>query len=155
MVTDRQVMRLMKHLREGKKLFAAADKAGMSEKTARKQRNRKTHSVEIAFFDEKVTSFGGMILEHRLAQRMGLWRKPAKRLPARRGVYSWLDVIQPAVAGLLTGSRGTFAAEEVREDEALLQLLDLDGAPEEATFWRCLEGLGEMSLSGFSRSGSK
>jgi hypothetical protein len=115
---------------------------------ARRKKNRKTHTVEIAFSDEKVTSFGGMILEHRLAQRMGLWRKLANYLPPRRGVYSWLDVIQAAVAGLLTGSRGTFAAEEVREDEALLQLLDLDGAPEEATFWRCLEGLGEMSLSG-------
>lgn len=115
---------------------------------AGKRRNRKTHTVEIEFSDEKVTSFGGMILEHRLAQRLGLWGKLEKRLPARSGRYSWLDVIQSTVAGLLTGSRGTFATEELREDAALLELLDLDGAPEEATLWRCLEGLGEMTRSG-------
>jgi hypothetical protein len=54
-----------------------------------------------------------------------------------------LDVIRSAVVGLLTGSRGTYATEEVREDEALLAMLGLNGAPEEATFWRCLEGLGD------------
>lgn len=38
MVTDRQVVRLMKELRNGKTLSQAADRSGMSEKTARKYR---------------------------------------------------------------------------------------------------------------------
>lgn len=109
---------------------------------------RKTHSVDIRFSDEKATSFGGMILEHRLASRLGLWRQLEKRLPDRSGTYSWLDIIQSAVAGLLTGSRGSFATEDVRKDEALLDMLEIPGAPEEATFWRALEGLGEMSGEG-------
>ncbi|NQU44386.1 hypothetical protein HQ520_13940 [bacterium] len=55
-----------------------------------------------------------------------------------------MDIIQTGVAGLLSGARGTFATEKVRDDEALLDLLDLKGAPEEATFWRYLQGLGQM-----------
>lgn len=118
---------------------------------AKKRSGRKTHQVEITFSDEKVTSFGGMILEHRLASRLGLWRMLEKRLPERSGAYSWMEVAQAAIAGLLTGGRGTFAAEELREDEALLEILDLKGAPEEATFWRCLEGLGELVEAGVFR----
>jgi len=115
---------------------------------ARKQRNRKTHTVEISFSDEKVTSFGGMVLEHRVAERLGLWTQLEKRLPKRRGRYSWTEVIKSIIAGLLTGSFGTYATDELRGDQALLQLLDLDGAPEEVTVWRCLEGLGEMAGNG-------
>ena len=130
---------------------SAAVKANEKSKAAKKARNRaqrKTHTTEVVFSDEKVTSFGGMILEHRLAERLGLWRMLAEALPERQGRYGWLDVIKSAVAGLLTGARGTFAAEGVREDEALLEMLGIAGAPEEATFWRALEGLGEMAGQG-------
>lgn len=115
---------------------------------ARKQGDRKTHTVEIAFSDEKVTSFGGMILEHRMAERLGLWKQLENNLPRRRGMYSWTDVIKSIIAGLLTGSFGTYATDELRGDEALLQMLDLNGAPEEATVWRCLQGLGQMAYDG-------
>lgn len=111
-------------------------------------RRRKTHQVQITFSDEKVTSFGGMILEHRLASRLGLWTMLEKRLPSRDGQYSWMDIIQSGIAGLLSGARGTFATQALRDDQALLELLDLEGAPEEATFWRCLEGLGRMTDDG-------
>lgn len=114
----------------------------------KKRKARKTHSVDIRFSDENATSFGGMIIEHRLASRLGLWTKLEKKLPERSGKYSWLEIIQAAVAGLLTGSRGSFATEDVRKDEALLDMLEIPGAPEEATFWRALEGLGELSGSG-------
>jgi len=114
----------------------------------KKQRKRKTHQVEITFSDEKVSSFGGMILEHRLAEHLGLWSKLEKHLPARSGQYSWMDILQAGIAGLLSGGRGTFASEELRDDEALLALLDLAGAPEEATFWRCLKDLGDMVADG-------
>jgi len=117
-------------------------------KRTKKGRRGGTHTIEISFSDERATSFGGMVLEHRLACRLGLWSSLDKRLPARAGRYSWLSIIQSAVAGLLTGSRGTFATEEVRQDEGLLEILDLDGAPEEATFWRCLDALGGMAESG-------
>ena len=56
-------------------------------------------------------------------------------------------MVKSMVAGLLSGSRGTYAAEEVREDEALLSLLGLRGAPEEATVWRVLWDLGEESVA--------
>ena len=110
-------------------------------------KKRTTH-FSLEFSDEKVTAFGGMILPEQIASHLGLWNILEKHLPARNGDYSWIEIIRAAVAGLLTGSRGTYATQELRGDEALLRLLDLDGAPEEATFWRCLEGVGEMSHSG-------
>ena len=113
-----------------------------------KRKRTKIHSLRIEFSDESVTSFGGMALPDRLAQRLGLWRVLAQHLPERRGDYSWLEIIKACVGGLLTGGRGTFAAEELREDEALLSLLGLEDAPEEATVWRCLEGLGKLMESG-------
>lgn len=115
---------------------------------SRKSRRRKTHAIQIKFSDEKVTSFGGMILEQRLASRLGLWTQLQKRLPVRDGKYSWLNIMQSGIGGLLSGSRGTYATEELRNDEALLELLELEGAPEEATFWRSLKGLGEMAQGG-------
>jgi hypothetical protein len=113
-----------------------------------KRKRSKIHSLRIEFSDEPVTSFGGLALPERLAQHLGLWRVLEERLPARRGEFSWLEIIKACVGGLLTGGRGTFAAEELREDAALLWLLGLEEAPEEATVWRCLEGLGQLMASG-------
>jgi hypothetical protein len=110
-------------------------------------KQKKTHSITIEFSNESVTSFGGLSLAERLASRLGLWRKAETALPERAG-YEWLEIIKPAVMGLLSGSRGTYAAEELREDSTLLSLLGLDAAPEEATVWRSLKGLGALVESG-------
>lgn len=112
------------------------------------KKRRKTHQIDVEFSDEKVTSFGGLVLGEQLGRRLGLWRVLEKHLAEREGKYSWLDIIKAGVGGLLSGSRGSFATEDLRDDEALLDILGLAGAPEEATFWRCLEGLGEMVESG-------
>ena len=110
-------------------------------------KRKKVHSIKIEFSDENVTSFGGLALAERLAMRLGLWRLVETALPDREG-YGWLEIIKSMVMGLLSGSRGTYAAEELREDATLLSLLDLEEAPEEATVWRSLEGLGELVESG-------
>ena len=103
-------------------------------------------SVKVKFGEENVTSFGGMLLVERLALRLGLWQELHKRLPRRRGHFRWLPIIKSAAAGLLSDARGTYATEAVRHDEALLDLLGLADAPEEATFWRSLEGLGRKDV---------
>lgn len=113
-----------------------------------KKKKRATHSIRIDFAEANVTAFGGVVLAERLASRLSLWTQAEKLLPMRSGLYSWLDVLKTATAGLLTGAKGTFATEEVRRDAALLNLIDVAGAPEEATFWRSLEQLGEMQKSG-------
>jgi hypothetical protein len=46
--------------------------------------------------------------------------------------------------GLLSGAQGTFATQGLRRDAALLKLLSLEGAPEEATVWRALDRLGDL-----------
>jgi hypothetical protein len=107
----------------------------------------KVKSIKVEFSDEEVTSFGGLALTERLALRAGLWRRLEQRLPERQG-YSWFTILKSTIAGLLSGSRGTYAAQDLREDEALLSLLGLEGAPEEATVWRSLEGLGGEALRG-------
>lgn len=46
--------------------------------------------------------------------------------------------------GLLSGAQGTYATQALRQDEALLDMLSLPGAPEEVTAWRMLGPLGEL-----------
>ncbi len=109
--------------------------------------HKKVKSIKIEFSDEEVTSFGGLALAERLAIRAGLWRRLEQRLPKRQG-YSWFTILKSTVAGLLSGSRGTYAAQDLRGDEALLNLLGLESAPEEVTVWRSLKGLGGAELRG-------
>jgi len=106
------------------------------------------HTIKINFSQEKVTSFGGLVLAERLASRLGLWRKAQEGLPQREALYDWATILKSVVAGLLSGSRGTYAAEEVRQDAALLSLLGLEAAPEEATVWRVQRELGMLQNSG-------
>lgn len=107
-----------------------------------KRKAIKTIHLEIAQ-DENVTSFGGMMLNERLAMKLGLWNLLEKALGQRQGQYSWLEIIKPAIAGLLTGSQGTYATQHVREESPLLDIIGMEAAPEEATFWRSLKQLGE------------
>ena len=99
------------------------------------------HSFKVNYSGEKVTAFGGLVLAERLARRLGFWTGLEKVLPVRRG-YDWLTIVKSLSMGLLTGARGAQSAEDLREDEALLSLIGLPGAPEEATVWRALKGLG-------------
>jgi hypothetical protein len=69
-------------------------------------------------------------------------------LPERQGDYDWTTCVKGVVAGLLSGGHGTYAAQCVREDSALLGLLDLKGAPKEATVWRSLKQLGQYQADG-------
>jgi hypothetical protein len=106
------------------------------------------HTIKIEFCDEPVTSFGGLILAERMAQRLGLWKTLEGLLPSRRGTYDWATSLKSLVLGLLSGSQGTYATQGLREDKTLLKMLSLDGAPEEATLWRLTQGLGELQADG-------
>jgi hypothetical protein len=103
-------------------------------------------SIKVKHCDDAATSWGGASLAERLGLRLGLWRRLDQSLPERNGRYDWLTVIKSGVYGLLTGARGTYAAEAVRGDDSLQRLVSVSGAPEEATFWRCLAGLGSVRL---------
>jgi hypothetical protein len=111
-------------------------------------KQKSPHTIKVQFSAERVTAFGGLVLAERLASRLGLWRKAEQALPEREGLYDWLTILKSMAAGLMSGSQGTFAVEEVREDEALLSILSLKGAPEEATVWRVLRDLGMLQKSG-------
>lgn len=106
------------------------------------KKQNKIKTIRMEFANEKVTSFGGFCLVERLSKRLRFWTRLNQSLPKRRGDYDWLTVIKSAVMGMISGSQGTYATEEIRHDEALLSLLGLYGSPEEATFWRTLEDLG-------------
>lgn len=102
------------------------------------------HTIKLEFADEPVTSFGGLVLAERAAARLGLWRTLENILPLRQGQFSWLSGIKAMVMGLLSGAQGTYATQALRQDESLLSLLSLPGAPEEVTAWRMLRPLGEL-----------
>jgi hypothetical protein len=92
---------------------------------------------KVEFSDEPATAWGGMVLAERLAARLGFWKTLGKLMPvATKSHYGAVDAVKAVVAGLLTGGQGTVAAEGVRHDAALLGMLGLRGAPEEATVWR-------------------
>ena len=92
--------------------------------------------------NEQVTAWGGLALAERLAHRTRLWGDCRRLLPSRTRTSAGYDSTAVAAAmihGLLSGSRGTYAAEPLRHDVALRRLVGLDqGVPEEATVWRAL-----------------
>jgi hypothetical protein len=109
--------------------------------------HKRPHSIQINFSDEKTTAFAGLALVERLAGRARLWSTLESRLPERDG-FDWITIVKSMIGGLLSGAQGTYATQDLREDAALLALLGLEGAPEEATVWRATKGLGEMQRSG-------
>ena len=119
-----------------------ANKKSDHKRNSPKDNHTPARSIKVEFSDESVTSFGGLALSDRLAMRLGLWNVMEKYLPQRRGEFSWMDIVRSSVGGLLSGSRGTIACEDVREDQALQKLLSIPGAPSESTFWRGLEFFG-------------
>lgn len=113
---------------------------GRSKPTKRRKAVYKSLHME---FDEEapVTAFAGLALTERLARRAGLWSALDRALPTRRG-YDWTTIVKSLALGLMTGSRATHAAEDLRRDPVLQRLVGLDGkdggVPEEATVWRAL-----------------
>ena len=99
--------------------------------------------IKVEHCAEPGTSWGGSALVERLALRVGLWDGLGRRLGDRVGHFDWLTIVKSAIHGLLSGARGTYSTEAVRRDASLQKLLGVSGAPEEATFWRCLKGLGQ------------
>ncbi len=119
--------------------------AGRGLASAKDAKAEKVKAIKVEFADESISGFGGLALAERLALRAGLWRRLERLLPERRG-YDWLVIVKSVVMGLLSGSRGTFAAQELREDRSLITLLGLENVPEEVTVWRSLEALGGPDL---------
>jgi len=109
--------------------------------------------------NEAVTAWGGLALAERLAHRTRLWSDCRKLMPSRTRTGAGYDstaVAASMIHGLLSGSRGTYAAEPLREDMALRRLVGLEsGVPEEATVWRALgqwaEGGGGEALGQIQR----
>lgn len=130
---------------------------GKSKPPKRGQGGHKSIHIE---FEEKapVTAFAGLALTEKLARRAGMWSALDRALPTRRG-YDWTTIVKSLAMGLMTGSRGTHAAEDLRQDPVLQRLVGLreaehdeEGAlapvPEEATVWRALSQLARDEKAG-------
>ena len=109
--------------------------------------HKTSHTIKIEYCAEPVTSFGGLILAERLADRLRLWSSLSGLLP-KCGGYDWVSCIKALALGLLSGGQGTYAAQGLRQDETLLGMVSLSGAPEEATVWRRLKDLGRLEDEG-------
>lgn len=121
-----------------------------------KNKQSKVKAIKLDFSPaQQVTSFGGLAVTERLLARLGLKRLLEKSLPARAG-YSLTEISCAAIAGFLSGAAGTFVTQSVRHDSALLALLGLERAPEEATFWRSTEQAGSTeALDAFAQVTAK
>jgi len=130
---------------------------GKSKPTTQRQRHASYKSLRIEFDPgAPVTAFAGLALTDKLARRAGLWSALKRALPTRCG-YDWTTVVKSLAMGLMTGSRGTHAAEDLRQDPVLQRILGLPApggkdrlgaVPEEATIWRALSQLASDGKAG-------
>jgi hypothetical protein len=116
-----------------------------------KDRQKVDRVVDIEFVDApQMTAWGGLSLAERLACRTRLWSRCRKLLPQRTataGGYHTTTVVAALMHGLLSGARGTWAAEALRKDAAACRAAGFGtfSVPEEATVWRTL---GQMDAAG-------
>ncbi|MDF7802159.1 hypothetical protein P4C99_21990, partial [Pontiellaceae bacterium B1224] len=117
-----------------------------------KHKIRKIHSRKLKINDQGTSSFAGLSLVDLLGARLGIWRFAETVLPVRTGRHDRMAIVKGAVAGLLSGSRGTAALNAVREDDSLLRMMGIKTLPGEKGFWEDLKKLGEeQTLSGMHR----
>ncbi len=114
----------------------------MRNKSRQSRKATKIRSYAYEFSWENVSSFAGLSLTEYLSNRLGLWKALQEQVPERQGKYARIDIIRGAVAGLLSGSRGTASLSEIAEDPALLKLLGIGRLPGEKIFWEELKRLG-------------
>jgi hypothetical protein len=108
-----------------------------------KHKIREIHARELIIDDQQGTSFGGLCLIEKIASRLSIWSYAQKKLPARRGIYDRLALVKGAVAGFLSGSRGSALLEAVGQDDALLRDMGVEGLPGEKVFCEDLERFGK------------
>jgi hypothetical protein len=114
----------------------------MKNKKRKTQKIRKIHARELVIDDQQGTSFGGLSLIEKAASHLSVWSFAQKRLPARRGTYDRLAIVKGAVAGFLSGSRGSALLDAVGQDDALLRDMGIEGLPGEKVFWQDLGRFG-------------
>lgn len=110
------------------------------------QKLRKIHARELVIDDRQGTSFGGLSLIEKTASRLSVWSFAQKQLPARRGIYDRLALVKGAVAGFLSGSRGSALLDAVGQDDALLRDMGIEGLPGEKVFCEDLERFGTAEV---------
>jgi len=121
-------------------------------KRLKKHKTRKIHSRKLVIDDLGASSFAGLSLVDLLASRLRIWSFARKVLPVRDGLHDRIDILKGAVAGLLSGSRGTATLEAIRQDKAVLRMMGIESLPGEKGFWEDLAKLGEEeTLRGMHR----
>ncbi len=105
-----------------------------------KQKICKIHARELIIDNQQGTSFGGLSLIEKTASRLSVWSFAQKQLPARRGIYDRLALVKGAVAGFLSGSRGSALLDAVGQDDALLRDMGLRDCPVKRFFARISNG---------------
>ncbi len=110
------------------------------------QKNRKIHARELIIDDQQGTSFAGLSLIEKIASHLSVWSYAQKQLPVRRGMYDRLELVKGAVAGFLSGSRGSALLEAVGQDDALLRDMGIESLPGEKVFCEDLERFGSADV---------
>jgi hypothetical protein len=107
-----------------------------------KSKPKKIHARALIVDDRQASGFAGLSLVEKLAARLSVWTYAAKKLSERRGIYGRLDLVKAAVAGFLSGSRGSLLVEGVRQDDALLRDMGIEMLPGEKVFCEDLKRFG-------------
>ena len=107
-----------------------------------KSKSKKIHSRELIVDDQQASSFAGLSVVEKFASHFGVWTFAIKKLSDRRGIYDRLDLLKAAVAGFLSGSRGSLLVDGVRQDDALLRDMGIGKLPGEKVFCEDLKRFG-------------
>lgn len=107
-----------------------------------KCKSKKIHSRELIIDNQQASSFAGLSLVERFASRLAVWTYAEKKLSERRGIYDRLDLVKSAVAGFLSGARGSLLIDAVRQDDALLRDMGIEQLPGEKVFCEDLNRFG-------------
>lgn len=118
----------------------------MKNKKRKTQKIRRIHARELVIDDQQGTSFGGLSLVEKAASHLSVWSFAQKVLPSRLGIYDRLAIVKGAVAGFLSGSRGSALLDAVSQDDALLRDMGIEGLPGEKVFCEDLGRFGTADV---------
>jgi len=111
-----------------------------------KNKARKIHARELIIDDQQASSFAGLSVVEKLASRLSVWNFASRTLSRRRGAYGRLDLVKGAVAGFLSGARGSVLVDAIRQDDALLRDMGIEQLPGEKVFCDDLKRFGSKDV---------
>lgn len=122
-------------------------------KHQRKSKSARIHSRTLVVENQGASSWCGLAMIEKAASKLSIWKCFEKHVPERRGNYERIDIAKAAIAGFLSGSRGSALLNGVEQDKALLRDMGIAALPGEKVFCEDLGRFGKgETLEGMNKT---